>query len=396
MPLYLTGAHSSRVTKPRIKRTASLPFATTKAARTLQRSHTVANILKTSDNDLVQTDFKLDDTSSPMTTVRNDSKDVLSAITQSRLAMFDEIPEERAGMNSVRIAEVLNYQRNLPAVVSLAHIHALRSASTRTERDIQSLLSCNSIRRLKLVGRGNGVSGLAELLIPTHEYEKALRDTGLPIDVLQAFSVALKAHPRVHALPPHSLSRTYADALTRAGFLVSPSIQASRTYSRSCSSTSIIAPSVVSRSASGSQAAVGGDAAFETMGGINGIRRTESQSTGNTEYVLSVPGLAAYLKLLEAGRIHLLDLLRQFSRYSQAPLYLLRERWNGNIDDNSSSVSMARRIRGQFSNVLPARTKKWKALNGLSFDWVVEECLGAGLIELFETHSVGLGVKALT
>jgi hypothetical protein len=43
---------------------------------------------------------------------------------------------------------------------------------------------------------------------------------------------------------------------------------------------------------------------------------------------------------------------------------------------------------------MPAKTKKWKDLYGLNFDWVVEECLGAGLIELFETRSVGLGVRA--
>jgi len=75
-------------------------------------------------------------------------------------------------------------------------------------------------------------------------------------------------------------------------------------------------------------------------------------------------------------------------------MYLLRERWNGNVD-NDSQVSVAKQTRGEFSNVLAAKTKKWKMLNGLCFDWVVEECLGAGLIEVFETHSVGLGVRAL-
>jgi hypothetical protein len=45
--------------------------------------------------------------------------------------------------------------------------------------------------------------------------------------------------------------------------------------------------------------------------------------------------------------------------------------------------------------LLPGKTKKWKALYGLDFDWALQECLGAGLIEVFETKSVGHGVRAL-
>jgi len=83
------------------------------------------------------------------------------------------------------------------------------------------------------------------------------------------------------------------------------------------------------------------------------------------------------------------------SKYREAPLYLLRERWDGAVDSDSR-VSSAKRVRGEYSSTLPARTKKWKDLYGLDFDWILEECFGAGLVELFETHSVGLGVRALT
>lgn len=321
------------------------------------------------------------------TVIDNDSEDVLSAVKNARTHMFDDIPE-RAGMNSVRIAEVLNYQKHLPLAVSLAHVHALRSASSKTEREIQTLLQDNIVRRLKLVGRGNEVSGLSELLVLTEAYKPALTRAGLPEEIATSFLNALKAYPRVFALPASALPKSHADALIRSGFIVSPSIQSARVNG---GSSSILSPIMISRSASGSQAAVGGEAAFEVMGGINGIRRQKSEVK---EYVLSIPGIAAYLQLLDAGRNHFLGLLRQFSRHRQAPLYLLRERWNGNVDDEGQ-VSVAKRVRGEFSNVLPVKTIKWKQLNGLSFDWIMEECLGAGLIELFETHSVGLGVRAL-
>lgn len=365
----------------------------------MQRAKTIAEAL---DNDEEEDDPDLAGPGKTVNVIQiTDVRDILSAIKHTRSTMFDAVPE-RAGMNSVRTAEVLNLQRNLPAVVTLAHIHALRSASSRTERDIEQQLLNNKVRRLKLVGRGNDISGLNELLIPTEEYEKSLRKSGVPEDVVSSFLAALQANPKVHTLPPACLRRSDIDTLTKAGFLVSPSIRSSTTPS-SRRTQSIVAPSAISRSASGTQAAVGGEAAFETLGGVNGARRSTSGSgtssssslPSNTEYVLSTPGLAAYLQLLDAARSHFLDLLRQFSRHRQAPLYLVRERWNGNVDDDENSVSVARRIRGEFSTVVPAKTKKWKGLNGLSFDWIKEECLGAGLIELFETYSVGLGVRAL-
>lgn len=45
--------------------------------------------------------------------------------------------------------------------------------------------------------------------------------------------------------------------------------------------------------------------------------------------------------------------------------------------------------------LLPARTKKWKSFWGMRFEWVLAECMGAGLVEVFETGSVGLGVRAV-
>lgn len=141
---------------------------------------------------------------------------------------------------------------------------------------------------------------------------------------------------------------------------------------------------------------MGGEAAFDSLGGIGSARTTSTElitSRPGTELTLSLPNIGAYLRLLNDARAHLLELLGK-SKYKEAPLYLLRERWDGAIDSDNK-VSNAKRIRGEFAGVLPGRTKKWKQFYGLDFDWVVEECLGAGLVELFDTNSVGHGIRVV-
>ena len=49
--------------------------------------------------------------------------------------------------------------------------------------------------------------------------------------------------------------------------------------------------------------------------------------------------------------------------------------------------------RGEYFGVLPGRTKKWKEFYGLSFDWLLAEAVSTALVELFETGSVGRGVR---
>lgn len=108
---------------------------------------------------------------------------------------------------------------------------------------------------------------------------------------------------------------------------------------------------------------------------------------------LSVPNMGPYLRLLGAGRSQLASALKK-SSHGEAPLYLLRDRWEGAVE-SASSVSTAKRARGEVAGVLPGRTRKWKELYGMNFRWVLEEALGAGLIELFDTGSVGPAVRRL-
>lgn len=83
------------------------------------------------------------------------------------------------------------------------------------------------------------------------------------------------------------------------------------------------------------------------------------------------------------------------SRYRELPIYLLHERWDGGVASENDAAVQAKKYRGEFTGVLPGRTRKWKQFYGLSFQWVLAECLGGGLIEVFETGSVGRAVRAI-
>ena len=161
--------------------------------------------------------------------------------------------------------------------------------------------------------------------------------------------------------------------------------------------------SSVSRAASGSVAAVGGEGAIHEAGGsgtASGIRRSSSQSSrdvsedliaSNTGFQVSLPNTGPYLRLLTAARSHLVSLLQK-SPFKEQPLSMLNERWDGGIASDDAAAK-ARKYRGEFTGVLPARTRKWKQFYGLKFEWVLAECLGAGLLELFETGSVGRAAR---
>lgn len=90
---------------------------------------------------------------------------VLQAIEHVKKSMFEEMPERRAGMNSTRIAEVLNLRRSLPPLVSVAHIHTVLQAPTQVEREIVALVQSGHLRRLIIPGRGNNAAGLGDCLV---------------------------------------------------------------------------------------------------------------------------------------------------------------------------------------------------------------------------------------
>lgn len=117
------------------------------------------------------------------------------------------------------------------------------------------------------------------------------------------------------------------------------------------------------------------------------------RDTASTFYTFSLPNTGAHTKLLVDARVHLLALLKR-SPYKEAPLELLQQRWDGGITGNQD-IADKKHARGEFAGILPGRTKKWKSFHGLRFEWILGECVGAGLIELFETGSVGRAARIL-
>lgn len=90
---------------------------------------------------------------------------VMQAMRHVKESMFEELPERRAGMNSTRIAEVLNARKSLPPLVSVAHIHTVLQAPTQVEREIVSLVQSGQLKRMIVPGRGNGAAGLGDCLV---------------------------------------------------------------------------------------------------------------------------------------------------------------------------------------------------------------------------------------
>jgi hypothetical protein len=191
--------------------------------------------------------------------------------------------------------------------------------------------------------------------------------------MVDRFTHVLDQLPNTSAIPAMAFSPDESMALVRAGFLVTASSLSKG--SLSVASLPGLPPAV--------------------LGGGQGVDETKKagQPRGAPTFFLSLPNTGPYLRLLNAGRSHLLTLLKQ-SKYHEAPLPLLRDRWDGAVE-TGRSFSLAKRTRGEFSGVLPGRTKKWKQFYGMDFQWILEHALGAGLVELFDTGSVGAAVRCL-
>ncbi|SLM33447.1 Serine-threonine protein kinase 19 [Lasallia pustulata] len=414
MPLNFSAAHSSRITKPKAKnpllrRSSSSLFAN--AARRkpiIQRAQSKPEAVE-EDEDFFGD--RLDDTGL-VTSLATDLslRDVAQMIRYTRSHMFDPVPE-RGGMDSTQIAELLNLRKSLPPIVSVAHVHALITSPTAAEREIAELTKAGVVRKISIPGRGTGGSSMGEGVVLMTDWEEKIREaSSITLDLQNEFIQYLRAHPLAPTLSQGTLAAADATALMRLGFVTASSQQwaSANVFSRpdAASSGTLTSISSISKAASGSMAAIGGESAVhQAGGGSGGLRRSSSQCdaypeeqvhrllNGGGEFLMSLPSTGPYLRLLTSARSHLVSLLSK-TKYKEAPLYLLRERWDGGIaaDDPASK---AKKYRGEFVGILPGKTRKWKQFYGLNFDWVLAESVGAGLVEVFETGSVGRGVRAV-
>jgi hypothetical protein len=199
----------------------------------------------------------------------------------------------------------------------------------------------------------------------------------------------------------YGLGGREVDALVRAGFLTAvwdgeggvggAGAGGSGIHARPEGRYGMVSLETVARAAAGSVAAAGGAGVLHAAGGTGARSMVGPAGAASGEFAVAVPGSGVFLKLASAALEHLAELLRK-TQYREMAESDLREKWDGGVVGDSE-VALAKKTRGEFTGVMPGRTKKWKEFHGLAFGWVLQEAVGAGLVEIFETQSVGRGVR---
>lgn len=430
MPLTFTAAHSSRVSKPAKKksffdRSAAESFARLARPQSTKGSSSPRPTSKPED-DLDNDVFgeRLEDHGLVRSLPPPEPpKDVVSTIQHIKDSMFDPVPLERSGLSSTRIAEVLNFRKGLPPLVTNAHVHAIVQSPTAVEREIAALVAKAVIRRVTIPGRGNGAKAMGDGIALTADWAMAVEAavTAAPAATTGAsrnhnsaattkstspsFSTALASKYNTFLKSASTdtdplltnLNETELTTLMRAGFVTASSAalrSSSNVFSASRHASALAGSRTsfdsVARAASGSVEAIGGADAVLSSGGGGGGTSGSGGSGASYDLHLTLPSTGAYLKLVQGARAALVSMLAK-TKYREAPLYLLRERWDGNVGTRAAYG----RSKDPFAQILPGKIRKWKEFYGVRFDWVLAECLGAGLVEVFETGSVGLGVRTL-
>lgn len=327
---------------------------------------------------------------------------VPQALHHAHATMFDPLPESHGGMSSVRIAQVLNYRAGLPRVISIAHVGALLSGlgPTAVERAVAEAVRAGHVRRIVVPRRG----GIGEVLVDAKEFEDIIsKAEGVGKATRDGFLGFLKENPQAIRMPRVVvagqggllLNAKETDQLIRAGFLTAHNEMDRGTYSRPEDRYTLMSLENVSRAASGTFDAVGGVGAVTSSGGT-GAGRAAAAATGGVSgegLSLAVPGNGTFLKLVSNALAHLTSLLEK-AKYREMPETTLKEKWDGGVA--SDAAGLAKRARGEFVGILPGRTKKWKDFCGLSFEWVLLEAVGLGMVEVFDTRSVGNGVRLIS
>ena len=178
MSFNFSAAHSSRVSKrpsnrnPLLKRSSSSPFNSLRRRKPAQLSSSTKGDTDKDDG----FENRLDEECLVRCLTTDLSlRDVPQSIRYIHAHMFDPIPE-RGGMNSTRIAEILNFRKSLPPTVLFSHLHALIGSPTSTEREIAELTKAGIIRKILIPGRGTGASSISEGLVLIHDLEKILEN----------------------------------------------------------------------------------------------------------------------------------------------------------------------------------------------------------------------------
>lgn len=381
-------------TNPLLRRKSSSPFAN------LQRSKPT-NTRKTS---ALGKEERLDDTGLVASlTAKGVRQDVISLIRHIQSRAFDDVPDRGAGMGSERTSEVLRFRKALPPIVTLAHLHAISRSSTDTERELARLVAEGKVRKITVPGRGRGGAAVGDGVVLVEDWIKCIREEeALDEDLKEKYIALLSAHRASPTTPTGSLSDVEERHLVNTGFLTSPNALTAMLgdlfLPPGSSSSLATVSSAGSRAATGTLAAVGGAGAVHESGGSGNTLATRDNRPSSTikgkerEMTFALPGTGIYLKLLVAARQHLLHILKSISpRHREATMEILKEKWEGNTPNDP--LNRLKRERGEWGGVLPGKTKRWREFYGMRFECVLAECVGGGLVELFDTGAVGMAVR---
>jgi hypothetical protein len=174
MSFQATPARSSRITKSRrtsaaaamgLKRSTSSPSQASPRKRSLPSEQSIQY-----DDDEILNDTGV------IASLADDLnfRDVPQYMEYISNRTFSNLPE-KAGMNSTRIAEVLNFRRRLPPFVTIAHIDALSTSSTRIEREIAELAQAGIIRRVTIPHRGVGSAAVGDGIASVRDWQALVR-----------------------------------------------------------------------------------------------------------------------------------------------------------------------------------------------------------------------------
>ena len=167
-----------KVTKSKSRQPASLNRSTSSPfSGFARRKPSQKTASRVEEDDYDEFDEPLEDHGLVNTLVTDLSlRDVVQAIRYTRARMFDDMPAERSGMNSTRTAEVLNFRRNLPPIVTNLHVHALIDPPTAVEREIGQLVAAGVVRRLVIPGRGVGASSVSDGLVLVEDWVASVEE----------------------------------------------------------------------------------------------------------------------------------------------------------------------------------------------------------------------------
>ncbi|KAK6614582.1 hypothetical protein H4I96_00903 [Botrytis cinerea] len=296
MSLYRSAALSSRIKKstPSLKRSSSSPFSSLPKRKPPQRSKSRADCDDDEEEDFF--DDKLDDIGLVKALATDLTlRDVAQAIQYIKGRMWNHMPVQRSGMNSTRIAEVLNYRDSLPNIVTVSHVQALLNSSTAAEREIVELVHGGAIRKVVVGGRGS----LGEFLILVKDLEIMIERSNLTASSKEDLKKLLCENPTALKFPRSQFTEENAHELIHAGFLTSSTTNYTVTdhFSRpgDGSKGTLTSLDSISRAGSGSLAAVGGEGAVHASGGSGGGARL----SGKGDFTFSLPATGQFFETVE-------------------------------------------------------------------------------------------------